>query len=66
MENNCCKTINKSFDIQFLKQTYFAYGNGVGHWDRECPYPYGNEELRVTCKMCSIDLEMYRLANRVW
>ena len=33
--------------------------NGVGHWDHECPYPYGNEELHVTCKMCSIDLEMY-------
>ena len=40
--------------------------NGVGHWDHECPYPYGNEELHVTCKMCSIDLEMYKLANRVW
>ena len=39
--------------------------NGVGHWDRECPYPYGNEELHVTCKTCSIDLEMYKLANRV-
>ena len=25
--------------------------NGVGHWDHECPYPYGNEELHVTCKM---------------
>ena len=37
--------------------------NGVGHWDCECPYPYGNEELHVTCKMCSIDLEMYKLAN---
>ena len=40
--------------------------NGVGHWDCECPYPYGNEELHVTCKMCSIDLEMYKLANWVW
>ena len=40
--------------------------NGVGHWDRECPYPYGNEELHVTCKMCSINLEMYKLANRIW
>ena len=40
--------------------------NGVGHWDSECPYPYGNEELHVTCKMCSIDLEMYKLANWVW
>ena len=39
--------------------------NGVGHWDHECPYPYGNEELHVTCKMCSIDLEIYKLANRV-
>ena len=37
--------------------------NGVDHWDRECPYPYGNEELHVICKMCSIDLEMYKLAN---
>ena len=37
--------------------------NGVGHLDRECPYPYGNEELDVTCKMCSIYLEMYKLAN---
>ena len=39
--------------------------NRVGHWDRGCPYPYGNKELHVTCKMCSIDLEMYKLANRV-
>ena len=37
--------------------------NGVGHWDCEYPYPYGNEELHVTCKICSIDLEMYKLAN---
>ena len=40
--------------------------NGVGHWDCECPYPYGNEELHETWKMCSIDLEMYKLANQVW
>ena len=40
--------------------------NGVGHWDRECPYPYRNKELHVTCKICSIDLKMYKLANRVW
>ena len=40
--------------------------NGVGHWDRECPYPYGNKELHVTVKMCSIDLGMYKLANQVW
>ena len=40
--------------------------NGAGHWDRDCPYPYENEELHVTCKMCSIDLEMYKLENRVW
>ena len=39
--------------------------NEVAHWDHECPYPYGNEELHVTCKTCSIDLEMYKLANRV-
>ena len=70
MENNYCKTIDKSFDIQFLEQTHFASQKikhakkkGVGHWDRECPYPYGNEELHVTCKMCSIDLEMYKLAE---
>ena len=37
--------------------------NGVGHWDREWPYPYGNKELHVTCKMYSIDLEMYKLAS---
>ena len=24
MENNCCKTIDKSFDIQFLEQTHFT------------------------------------------
>ena len=73
MENNLCKTIDKSFEIQFLEQTHFASQknqackkNGVGHWDRECPYPCGNEELHVTCKMCSIDLEMYKFANRVW
>ena len=73
MENNCCKTIDKSFDIQLLEQTYFVSQknqackkNEVGHWDHECPYPYGNEELHVTCKMCSIDLEMYKLANQVW
>ena len=40
--------------------------NGVSHWDCECPYPYGNEELYVTIKMCSVDLGMYKLANRVW
>ena len=40
--------------------------NGVGHWDCECPYPYRNEELHETWKMCSIDLEMYKLANQVW
>ena len=71
MENNCCKTINKSFDIQFLEQTHFTsqktkHARKMSHWDRECPYPYGNEELHVTCKICSIDLEMYRLANRIW
>ena len=40
--------------------------NVVGHWDCECPYPYGNEELHVTIKMFSIDLGMNKLANRVW
>ena len=25
---------------------------GVDYWDCECPYPYGNKELHVTCKMC--------------
>ena len=40
--------------------------NGVGHWDCDYPYPYGNEKLHVTCKMCSIDLEIYKLENRVW
>ena len=36
---------------------------GVDHWDCECPYPYGNKELHVTCKICSIDLKMYKLVN---
>ena len=40
--------------------------NRVGQWDFECLYPYGNKELHVICKMCSIDLEMYKLANQVW
>jgi hypothetical protein len=40
--------------------------NGVGHWDREFPYPYGNEEIHVTCKRCSVDLEPYKLANKLW
>ena len=40
--------------------------NVVGHWDCECPYPYGNEELHVTIKMFSIDLGMNKLAKRVW
>ena len=39
---------------------------GVDCWDCECPYPYGNKELHVTCKMCSINLKMYKLVNRVW
>ena len=36
---------------------------GVDRWDCECPYPYGNKELHVTCKMCSIDLKIYKLVN---
>jgi hypothetical protein len=39
---------------------------GVGHWDRDFPYPFGNDELYVKCKMCSIDLEIYKLANKLW
>ena len=39
---------------------------GVDHWDCECPYPYGNKELHVTCKICSIDLKMYKLVNWLW
>ena len=39
---------------------------GVGHWDCDFPYPYGNDELYVKCKMCSIDLEIYKLANKLW
>ena len=39
---------------------------GVGHWDRDFPYLYGNNELYVKCKMCSIDLEIYKLANKLW
>ena len=39
---------------------------GVDCWDCECPYPYGNKELHVTCKMCSIDFKIYKLDNWVW
>ena len=39
---------------------------GVDHWNCECPYPNENKELHVTCKICSIDLKMYTLVNRVW
>ena len=38
---------------------------GVGHWDHECPSPYGNEKLQVTHKLCSINLKMYKLVNRL-
>ena len=54
MGNNCCKTIDKSFDIQLLEQTHFA-SQKIKHarkmeglWDRDCLYPYGNKELDVT------------------
>ena len=40
--------------------------NGVGHWDRDFPYPYGNDEIHVTCKRCSVDLKSYKLANKLW
>ena len=36
---------------------------GVDHWDCECLCPYGNKELHVTCKMCSIDFKIYKLDN---
>ena len=37
----------------------------MGHRSRDEPYPYGYEELFVvTCKRCTIDLEMFRLVNR--
>ena len=26
----------------------------VDCWNCECPYPYGNKELHVTCKMCQL------------
>ena len=38
---------------------------GMGHWNRDEPYPYGYEEFVVTCKRCSIDLEMFKLVNRL-
>ena len=37
---------------------------GMGHWNRDEPYPYGYEEFMVMCKRCSIDLEMFKLVNR--
>ena len=62
------KNINKSINIQ-LSNTFRIPKNqackniGVDdNWDCE-PYPYGNKELHVTCKMCSIDLKMYKLVN---
>ena len=33
---------------------------GMGHWNRDEPYPYSYEEFMVTCKRCSIDLEMFK------
>ena len=38
----------------------------VNHWDCECPYPYGNKELHIPCKICSIDLKIYKLVNQAW
>ena len=38
---------------------------GMGHWNRDEPYPYSYEEFVVTCKKCSIDLEMYKLVHRL-
>ena len=67
MENNCSKTIDKSFDIQSnifrIPKNQACKNIGVDCWDCECPYPYGNKELNVTCKMCSTDLKMYKLVN---
>ena len=36
------------------------------HWNWDEPYPYGYEEFMVTCKRCSIDLEMFKLVNRLF
>ena len=38
---------------------------GMGHWNRNEPYPHGYSEFVVTCKRCSIDLEMFKLVNRL-
>ena len=38
---------------------------GMGHWNRDKPYPYSYEEFVVTCKRCSIDLEMFKLVNKL-
>ena len=37
---------------------------GMGHWNWDEPYPYGYEEFVVTCKRCSINLEMFKLVHR--
>ena len=39
---------------------------GMRHWNWDEPYLYGYEEFMVTCKRCSIDLEMFKLVNRLF
>jgi hypothetical protein len=34
---------------------------GVGHWNHNGTFPFGDEEFVVTCKRCSVDLEMYKM-----
>jgi hypothetical protein len=36
---------------------------GNGHWNRDGPYPFGLKEFVITCRKCSIDLEMYQIVK---
>ena len=39
---------------------------GMGNWNWNEPYPYGYEEFVVMCRRCLIDLEMFKLVNRLF
>ena len=51
--------------IKLIPNFQACHKIGMGHWNWEEPYPYGYEEFVVTCKRCSIDLEMFKLVNRL-
>lgn len=72
IEKKCCKTTIKSNYIPLLKQKKLyllnkqaCKENGIGPLDRQHPYAFGDEELHLTCNLCSINLEMYKLLNQL-